>query len=151
MLELAEVSPNDVVYDLGCGDGRIVVSAAQRFGARGVGVELDPVRIEEATALAAHAGVSDRVRFICGDLFQVDISGATVVCLYLLPAAHARMSRKIFRELKPGTRILCHDYVLADWAPERTELIPIGPLKISQIYLWRVPPRSNEAPPSAKA
>jgi ubiquinone/menaquinone biosynthesis C-methylase UbiE len=137
MLRMADVKPSDVVYDLGCGDGRIVVMAAAKFGARGVGVDIDPKRIEEARANAAKAGVSDRAEFRLGDLFKADIGAATVVTLYLLPEINVRLKPKLLRELKPGTRVVSHDFTMGDdWRPERA-------LKLQNdtIYFWTIPAR----------
>jgi SAM-dependent methyltransferase len=141
MLELAEVSPIDVVYDLGSGEGEIVIEAARRYGVRAVGVEIDPERIENARKNAAAAGVTDRVTFIERDLFEADISEATVVTLYLFPDVNARLRPKLLRELKPGTRIVSHDYGLADWAPEKTVEVPIPLDRTRRVFLWTVPPR----------
>lgn len=120
MLTLTRVSPEDTVFDLGSGDGRIVILAASLFGASGVGIDIDPERVREATENARTMGVSDRVRFVVGDLFGADISPATVVTLYLSPEVNRRLRPKLLRELRPGTRIVSHDYDLADWPPERT-------------------------------
>ena len=118
---MAGVKPGDVVYDLGCGDGRIVVTAAQKFGARGVGVDIDPRRIAEANANARRAGVEKQVTFKVGDLFEADIRDATVVTLYLLPDVNLRLKPKLLRDLKPGTRVVSHDFSMGDdWKPERT-------------------------------
>jgi ubiquinone/menaquinone biosynthesis C-methylase UbiE len=137
MLRVADVKPGDVVYDLGCGDGRIVITAAQKFGARGVGIDIDPERISDANWYAQRAGVEQRVAFKLGDLFEADISEASVVTLYLLPDMNLRLRPKLLRELKPGTRIVAHDFDMGDdWKPERT--IRIGN---DWIYFWTVPPR----------
>jgi predicted O-methyltransferase YrrM len=109
MLAVARVGKNDVLYDLGSGDGRIVIAAARQFGTRATGIDIDPQRIQEADANARKAGVTDRVRFILGDIFEADIREATVVTLYLLPAVNARLRPKLLRELRPGTRIVSHD------------------------------------------
>jgi SAM-dependent methyltransferase len=140
MLRVAEVGANDVVYDLGCGDGRIVISAASRFGARGVGVDLDPRRIEEANAAARSAGVSGRVRFVVQDLFKTDFSEASVLALYLFPELNARLLPKIRAELRPGSRVVSYQFGIGDWVPERTEGIWVDELR-SEIFLFRVPPR----------
>jgi cyclopropane fatty-acyl-phospholipid synthase-like methyltransferase len=139
MLELAQVSPTDVLYDLGSGEGEIVIEAARRYGQRAVGVELEPERIENAHKKAAAAGVTDRVTFIEQDLFEVNISEATVVTLYLFPELNERLLPKLLRELKPGTRIVSHDFGLADWAPEKTVEVPLD--RIRRVYLWTVPVR----------
>jgi SAM-dependent methyltransferase len=137
MLRMAEVKPSDVVYDLGCGDGRIVIMAAERFSARGVGVDIDPQRIDEARANAAKAGVADRTEFRLGDLFNADIREATVVTLYLLPDVNLRLKPKLLSELKPGTRIVSHDFTMGDdWRPERA--LRLGN---DTIYFWTVPAR----------
>ena len=138
MLAAAQVGPSDVVYDLGCGEGEIVIAAALR-GARGVGVDIDPERIVNARRNAAKAGVTDRVTFIEQDLFATDISGATVVTLYLGPDVNRRLRPKLLSELRPGTRIVSHDFSLGDWTPERT--IPVPQVPGHVVYLWHVPPR----------
>lgn len=137
MLKLAEVTSRDIVYDLGCGDGRFVVTAARQFGARGVGIDIDAERIKEARELSARTGADDKVRFIQGDLFETDISEATVVTLYLLTRLNLKLRPKLMRELKPGTRIVSHAFDMGDWKPEKTESAGS-----SSIYLWRIPPRS---------
>lgn len=139
MLELAKVKKNDVVYDLGSGDGRIVITAAKQYGARGVGYDIDPQRIKEANENARAAGVTDRVRFVQGDLFQADLSEATVVTLYLLPEINLRLRPKLLKELKPGTRIVSHNYGLGDWDPIRTETVDAGPGD-HLVFYWVVPP-----------
>ena len=137
MLEMTRVGARDLVYDLGCGDGRIVITAAKRYGARGVGVDIDPARIQEATANAAAAGVSGKVAFIQGDLFETDISPATVVTLYLLTSLNLKLKPKLLQDLKPGTRVVSHAFDMGDWKPEQEDYID-G----SNVYLWRVPARS---------
>ncbi len=137
MLKLAGTGPNDVVYDLGCGDGRIVIAAAKDFGARGVGVEIDPAPLRMALYNARRAGVEDRVRFVRGDLFEADIGEATVVTLFLFESLNRRLLPKLRKELKPGTRIVAHRYGFGeDWPPERT--VEAG---ASVLYLWTVPAR----------
>ena len=140
MLDAAQVGPGDVVYDLGCGEGEIVIAAAQR-GARGVGVDLDPARIANARVNAARAGVTDRVMFVVRDLFTTDLSPATVVTLYLGPQVNRRLRPKLLRELRPGARIVSHDFSLGDWAPERAVSVPQAPGH--RVLLWRVPPRAR--------
>lgn len=134
MLKLAAVSDKDIVYDLGCGDGRFVVTAAQQFGARGVGVDIDPQRIQEARELAKRTGADSKVRFIEGDLFETDVSEATVVTLYLLTRLNLKLRPKLMKELRPGTRIVSHAFDMGDWKPEKTENV-----SGSTIYLWRIP------------
>ena len=119
MLGLADIRADDVVYDLGSGDGRLVITAAKRFKARGAGIELQPELIELANAGAKKEGVADRVTFIQGDLFETDIREATVVTLYLLPRFVTRLVPRFLAELKPGTRIVSHDYPLAPWPPDK--------------------------------
>jgi precorrin-6B methylase 2 len=136
MLAGAEVKNTDIVYDLGSGDGRIVIAAAQRYGARGVGIEIDPQRIREAEENARKAGVSDKVRFINADLFEADIHEATVVTLYLLENLNVRLRPKLLRELKPGTRIVSHRFRMGDWQPEKS--LNVGN---RAVYFWTIPPR----------
>ena len=141
MLELADVRPTDVVYDLGSGEGEIVIEAARRYGVRAVGVEIDPERLDNAHKKAAAAGVTDRVTFVQRDLFEADISEATVVTLYLFPDVNARLRPKLVRELRPGTRIVSHDYGLGDWTPEKTVEVHFPLDRTRRVFLWRVPPR----------
>ena len=141
MLELADVRPTDVVYDLGSGEGEIVIEAARRYGVRAVGVEIDPERLDNAHKKAAAAGVTDRVTFVQRDLFEADISEATVVTLYLFPDVNARLRPKLVRELRPGTRIVSHDYGLGDWTPEKTVEVHFALDRTRRVFLWRVPPR----------
>ena len=137
MLEAAKVGPGDVVYDLGSGDGRIVITAAAKYGARGVGIDIDPERVREARANAVRAGVTDRVTFIQGDLFDLDITPATVVALYLLPELNLRLRPKLVRDLRPGSRVVSHDFDMGDWVPERT--ITVQRERLHRVFLWRVP------------
>lgn len=136
MLELAGVTKDDFLIDLGCGDGRVVVSAARDFGARGLGVDIDPRRISEARFLADHQQVTDRVEFRRGDLFQTDISGASVLALYLLPEVNMRLRPTILARLRPGTRVVSHDFAMGDWPPDRRVEVPD---EGSTVYLWTVP------------
>jgi SAM-dependent methyltransferase len=138
MLRVAEVGPGDVVYDLGCGDGRIVITAAQQFGARAVGVDLDTDLLAEAWQNAVKAGVADRVTFREQDLFATDLGEATVVTLYLSPEVNLKLRPKLLRELRPGNRIVSHEYDLGDWLPERTVSVPLGE-RSHRVFLWRVP------------
>jgi SAM-dependent methyltransferase len=138
MLTLASVTRDDVVYDLGCGDGRIVIAAAKEFGARGVGVDLDPQRIREAEANAVRAGVADRVTFRVQDIFDTDIQPATVVTLFLSPELNARLRPKLTSQLKPGSRIVSHRYGIGDWVPEQTRTVMVSETR-NHIFLWRVP------------
>jgi SAM-dependent methyltransferase len=136
MLRLADVGKTDLVYDLGSGDGRIVITAARRYGARGVGIDLDPKLVAQATSNAKQAGVADRVKFIEGDIFEADISPASVVTLYLLTSINERLRPKLMKELRPGTRIVSHQFRMGDWQPEREIVIDYRP-----VFLWRVPKR----------
>jgi SAM-dependent methyltransferase len=134
MLKAGDVKKGDVLYDLGCGDGRIVITAAQKFGTRGVGVDIDPNRIKEARANAEKAGVTGLVKFIEQDLFEANIADATVVTLYLLPSINLKLRPKLFRELKPGTRIVSHSFDMGDWKPEKE-----SDVNGSRIYYWTIP------------
>lgn len=137
MLDMAKVRPLDVVYDLGCGDGRIVIAAAKKYGARGVGIDLDPARIREARANAKAAGVEQLVTFKVADLFKTDLSEATVVALYLLPELNRRLKPKLFAELPSGARVISHDFDMGkEWPAD--EYVKLGN---DGIYLWRMPPR----------
>jgi ubiquinone/menaquinone biosynthesis C-methylase UbiE len=134
MLEMGRVGKNDVVYDLGCGDGRIVVTAAKERGARGVGIDLNPERIAEANANARTAGVTDRVRFMVGDLFAADFAPATVVTLYLLPDVNLKLRPQLWRQLKPGTRVVSHAFDMGtDWPPEDTQRVGHN-----TVYRWTI-------------
>jgi len=137
MLDLARVDSNDLVYDLGSGDGRIVIMAAQDFGARGVGVDIDPKRIAEASANARSAGVVDRVQFIEGDLFTTDFSRASVVTLFLWPNINMKL-RPTLLALKPGTRIVSYVHDLGDWRPDKVVKVQ-SRLGERNVYLWIVP------------
>jgi ubiquinone/menaquinone biosynthesis C-methylase UbiE len=131
-----------VVYDLGCGDGRIVITAAKRYGARGLGVDLDPQRIKESNANARKEGVTDRVKFIEGDLFKVNLKDATVVTLYLLPEVNLRLRPKLFRELRPGTRVVSHDFDMGEWKPEKT--VTVRDQREHTIYFWTIPDKKKQ-------
>ena len=143
MLELAKVGKNDILYDLGSGDGRIPITAAKKFGTQGVGVEIRPDLIQEAQQNARQANVSDRVQFLQQDLFQTDISKATVVTLYLLPELNVKLRPKLFEELKPGTRIVSHDFNMGDWQPEQTVQVQ-GPDRVHTVYSWVIPEKAPE-------
>jgi predicted RNA methylase len=136
MLRLARVAPADVVYDLGSGDGRIVILAAQKYGARGVGIELVPRLVQISREVAIEDEVADRTQFIEGDLFTADISGATVVTLFLSPEVNLRLLPKLRRELRPGTRIVSHQFRLGAWPPAETVRAEDG----TSLFLWIVPP-----------
>jgi len=134
MLQAAGVKKGDVVYDLGCGDGRIVIAAAQKFGTRGVGIDINPVRIQEARENAKKAGVPGLVKFIEQDLFEASIGDATVVTLYLLPAVNLKLRPKLLRDLKPGTRIVSHSFDMGDWKPDKK--LEVGG---DEIFYWVIP------------
>jgi SAM-dependent methyltransferase len=137
MLDLAQVKRTDVVYDLGSGDGRIVITAAKKYGATGVGLEIDPALVKKARENAAAAGVSGRVRFATQNLWTADLSKASVVTLYLLQSINERLRPKLVRELKPGTRIVSHVFNMGpEWPPEKTVTVDR-----SRIYLWSIPRR----------
>ena len=136
MLQVANVTKNDIVYDLGCGDGRIPVTAAKKYGARGVCIDIDPQRIKEANENVAKNSVGDRVRVMNADLFATDLSEATVVTLYLLPSLNVKLMPKLMKELKPGTRIVSHAFDMGDWKPEK-ELDVNG----RKVYYWTIPKR----------
>ncbi len=139
ILRLARVGPDDVVYDLGSGDGRIVIAAARDFGARGVGIELDPDLVAESLRNARRARVADRTRFLQQDIFEADISEATVVTLYLSPEVNLRLRPKLLA-LPPGSRIVSHDFPIGDWKPERMVNFK-GPERTHVLSLWIVPLR----------
>jgi SAM-dependent methyltransferase len=138
MLKLADVKKGDVVYDLGCGDGRIVITAAKEFGAKGVGVDINPERIQEARENAKKAAVEEMVKFEENDLFKASIGDATVVTLYLLPDVNVRLRPKLLKDLKPGTRIVSHSFDMGDWKPDKEEIVDGR-----HIYLWTVPEKSG--------
>jgi predicted O-methyltransferase YrrM len=143
MLAIAKVNSKDVLYDLGSGDGRIPITAAQKFGIRATGIDINPQRIKEANANAKSAGVTDRVRFLNQDLFQSKFSDATVVTLYLLPELNVKLRPQLLSQLKPGTRIVSHAFDMGEWKPDRTEQVQVDG-QTSTIYFWTVP----ENPPA---
>jgi len=136
MLKIAKVTKNDVIYDLGSGDGRIPITAVQKYQVKkAVGIDINPERIKEAKENAKKAGVSDRVTFLNQDLFKSNFSDATVVTLYLLPELNVKLRPQLFKQLKPGTRIVSHAFDMGDWKPEKTVQTPGG----STIYYWVIP------------
>ena len=154
MLRMAEVGKDDVIYDLGCGDGRIVIQAAKELGCRGVGVDINPQRIKESRENAVKAGVEKRVEFILMDLFEADINQSTVVTLYLLSSVNLRLRPKLLRELKSGTRVVSHDFGMAEWKPDESTIIeekfdnyiPFDNSRLIEnfwdkhnVYLWIIP------------
>lgn len=140
MLKLAGVTGADVVYDLGSGDGRLVIAAAKEFGARGVGVEIQARLVQDSRESALKTGVTDRTQFLWQDMFETDISPATVVTLYLSPELNLRLRRKLLRELRPGSRIVSYQFDMGDWRPDRTVRVQ-GPGGDHVIYFWVVPQR----------
>ena len=140
MLRLGGVKAGDVVYDLGCGDGRIVITAAREAGARGVCVDIDPRRIAESRENARKAGVSDRVEFRNEDLLTTEIGGATVVMLFLSPELNLKVRPRLLRELKAGTRVVSHWHDMGDWKPQESEFVQSG-TRGRHVYLWTVPER----------
>lgn len=147
MLAIAQVGKDDLVYDLGCGDGRIVIAAAQKAGASGVGVDLDPERIRESVGKARQANVANRVQFFQQDLFRTDISKATVVMLYLWPEVNLKLRPKLLHELKPGTRVVSHCHNMGSWEPDQAITTPDGrrvffwltPANVTGIWEWALP------------
>jgi precorrin-6B methylase 2 len=137
MLKIAKVSGNDVVYDLGSGDGRIPITAAKTYGARGVGIDIDPQRIREANDNARAAGVADKVKFLNQDLFTTPIGEATVVTMYLLPSLNVKLLPKLNAELKPGTRVVSHAFDIEGYPPQETINV-----NGRTVYLWTVPIRA---------
>lgn len=133
MLKLAGVKKGDVLYDLGSGDGRLVITAAKQYGVRGTGIDIDPQRIQEANANAKQAGVTNLVQFKNQDLFEADFHDATVITLYLLPGINMKLRPKLWKELKPGTRIVSHSFDMGDWQPDKTEDI-----EGRRIHLWTI-------------
>jgi len=134
MLKLADVTKTDTVYDLGCGDGRIVISAAKTYGAHGVGVDINPERIQEARTNAKKEGVESLLKFEENDLFDADIHDATVITLYLLPDINRKLRPKLMKDLKPGTRVVSHSFDMGDWQPDKEEQVDGR-----TIYLWTIP------------
>jgi hypothetical protein len=143
MLEIAKVGPRDYLIDLGCGDGRIVITAARKFGTRGFGVDIDPGRVRESTENARRAGVADKVAFYQRDLFETKLGDATVITMYLLPQVNIELRPRLL-ELKPGTRLVSHDFDMGDWKPDSHVKMDTqdkygGAGGLSEIYLWVVP------------
>lgn len=134
MLEMAAVGPGDVVYDLGSGDGRIVIMAAEEFGARGVGIEIDPALVERARAGAREAGVDDRVEFRVGDMYEADASGATVVTLFLHPEPNLKLRPKLRTQLRPGARVVSYLWDMGDWRPDEVRTVNFR----RRVFLWRI-------------
>ena len=139
MLRLANVKKGDVLYDLGSGDGRIPITAARKYGVRGIGIDIDPARIAEANENAKRNGVTDLVKFRQEDLFKSDFREATVVTLYLLPDLNEKLRPKLWAELKPGTRIVSHQFEMGKWKPEK-----VVEMNGRTIYFWTIPERGQE-------
>ena len=148
MLQLARMGSGDVIYDLGCGDGRIVITAVKQFGARGVCVDIDPQRIAESRANAEKAGVASKIRFLTQDLFETDISDATVVTLFLWPHINMKLRPKLWRDLKPGTRVVSYVHDMGDWTPVESRRVE-GTHGMRDVYLWNIP--SPGDPPAGKS
>ena len=138
MLDLASITSRDVLYDLGCGDGRIVIAAARKFGARGVGVDIDPARIAEAQRNAARAQVDHLVTFRLQDALDTDVSEATIVTLYLLAAQNVALRPALTRQLRPGARIVSHNYAMGDWEPDVVDTFTSADGQSRTLYLWKI-------------
>lgn len=148
MLKLARVSKNDVVYDLGCGDGRIVIAAAKTYGARGVGIDINPERIAEANANAKKAGVTHLVKFVEQDLFEADFREASVVTLFLLTEVNLRLKPKLLEQLKPGTRVVSNTFEMGDWKPDQEARLNGEDSEYSYLsskfLLWTIPAKASK-------
>jgi SAM-dependent methyltransferase len=142
MLRLARIKKGDVLYDLGSGDGRIAIAAAKQFGIRAVGIEIDPKLVSEAQEKAKNEGVAELVRFRNEDMFRIDVREANVVTLYLSEKLNVLLRPKLLRELRPGSRIISHDFRMGDWKPEQTVRVPWGKL-YRTVYVWTVPRRAH--------
>ena len=138
MLTLARVGRQDVVYDLGCGDGRIVIAAARNYGARGVGIDIDPVRIEEAQANARRAGIEHLVSFKVQDALETDVSQATVVTLYLVSALNVKLRPRLAAQLRPGARVVSHNFAIGDWEPDVVDVFTSADGLSRTLYLWNI-------------
>jgi ubiquinone/menaquinone biosynthesis C-methylase UbiE len=133
MLKLADVKKSDIVYDLGCGDGRMVITAAQTYGTKGKGIDIDPQRIKEANENAQNAGVTDKVEFVLANLFEADVREASVVTLYLLESLNLKLRPKLLEQLKPGSRVVSNTFSMGDWVPDKVESVDGY-----TIYLWTI-------------
>ena len=131
MLRLAKTKRKDVVYDLGCGDGRIVIAAAKQYGARGVGIDINPVRIQQAQDNARREGVQNLVTFKIGDVYNADVREATIVALYMLPDVNLKLRPKLWQDLRPGARIISHTFDMGDWKPKRVKAVGS-----EKVFLW---------------
>lgn len=139
MLRLAGLKAGDVLYDLGCGDGRIVIAAAKKYGVKALGIDIDPVRIKESNENAALAGLEGKVRFIQQDLFEADFRDATVVTMYLLTSVNLRLRPKLLAELRPGTRLVSHSFDMGEWKPDKTSLVETSYGDSRDVHFWIVP------------
>src|SRR5437016_3826982 len=147
MLKLADVKKSDIVYDLGCGDGRIVIAAAKEYAAHGVGIDINPERIQEAEENAKKAGVEKLVRFVENDLFDADIHEASVVTLFLLNSVNLKLRPKLLMDLKPGTRVVSNTFGMGDWKPDKEMSVgdPVEGFSLSRrLFLWIVPQRNDK-------
>jgi precorrin-6B methylase 2 len=138
MLRMANVGKNDILYDLGCGDGRIVITAAQLYGTRGVGIDIDPDRIKESNENAVKAGVTNLVKFMEQDLFEADFHEATVVSLYLLTSVNLRLRPRLLAQLRPGTRVVSHNYAMDTWKPDNSSVVMVNE-QTHNVYFWVIP------------
>jgi SAM-dependent methyltransferase len=143
MLRLAEPKEGEILYDLGCGDGRIVVTAAKKYKVKGIGVDIDPQRIKESIENAENQGVTDRVKFLQKNLFEMDFSDADVLCMYLLTSVNAKLKPKIFADMKPGARVVSHAFDLGDWLPDKT--VHVAASNNRTVYFWIVPAKVEGA------
>jgi SAM-dependent methyltransferase len=139
MLDLADIKAGDVLYDLGCGDGRIVIAAAKRFGIKAVGIDIDPVRISESNDNAAKEGVTGKVKFVQQNLFEADFKDASVITMYLLTTVNRRLRPKLLAELRPGTRLVSHSFDMGDWKPDRTSEVTTSYDDRRDVHFWVVP------------
>jgi SAM-dependent methyltransferase len=139
MLRLAGVKAGDVLYDLGCGDGRIVIAAAKRYGVKAVGIDIDPVRISESNDNAAKAGLAGKVRFVQQDLFEADFKDATVITMYLLTSVNLRLRPKLLTDLRPGTRLVSHSFEMGEWRPDKTTVVTTSFHDQRDVHFWIVP------------
>ena len=146
MLKVAQVSEKDTVYDLGCGDGQIVIAAARDYGARGIGIDINPKRTKNGRVNARKAGVNEKVTFITQDFFKTDLSSATVIMLYLDPKVNLRLRPKLLRELKPGVRVVSNSFDMGDWKPDQVVKLVVAGSECT-VYCWVIPDVKTHLPP----